>query len=283
MNANSVSNAIKLFARQHRTALDFLNARQTQLLEIGAIVGVVQHYRAYGYNTSIRNPGGTQEFRVKLSTRGHPADYSHVVCERGTTVCELHSNLSVLGGRDSGIFCVDVAIVNSGVVPTKKGKKASEPLQNNDLISFAEAKKLVIYPMLLAQFLGIVHEVTPKFLKRDKKYRLGNDHLHPALIALGSLTPNARDILRSFKRRKYKITIAELFDIRLSAAARGRNLSPFVGTISEILQHSAEAQVSPDDGNLAITDDVDELSGIVTTAPTGPLLKREISDAEIPF
>ena len=64
-------------------------------LSIGAMVGVVQHYRACGYNTSIQNPAGAYEFRVKLSTRGHPADYSHVVCERGTTVCELHSNLSV--------------------------------------------------------------------------------------------------------------------------------------------------------------------------------------------
>jgi hypothetical protein len=283
MNADSVSNAIRLFARQHRTALDFLNVRQTQLLEIGAMVGVVQRYRAHGYNPSIQNPAGAQEFRVKLSTRGHPADYSHVVCERGTIVCELHSNLSVLGGRDSGIFCVDEAIVNSGVVPTTKSKKPSQPLQNNDLISFAEAKKLVIYPMLLAQFLGIVHEVTPKFLRRDKKYRLGNDHLHPALIALGSLTPNARDILRSFKRRKYKITIAEFFDIRLSAAARGRDLSPFVGTISELLQSSSAAQALSENGNCAITDDVDELSGIVATTVTAPLLKREISDDEIPF
>ena len=247
------------------------------------MVGVVQHYRAFGYDTSIWNPAGTHEFRVKLSTRGHPADYSHVVCERGATVCELHSNLSVLGGHDSGIFCVDVAIVNPGVVPTKKGKKGAQPLQNDDLISFAEAKKLVIYPMLLAQFLGIVHEVTPRFLKRDKKYQLANDHLHPALIALGSLTPNAREILRSFKRRKYKITIAELFDIRLSAAARGGNLSPFTGTISELLQNSANAQASRADDDLAITDDVDEPSGIVATAAAGPIRNEEISDIEIPF
>lgn len=283
MNANSISNAIRLFAKEHRTALDFLNGRQTQLLEIGAMVGVVQHYRAHGYSTSIQNPTGAQEFRVKLSTRGHPADYSHVVCQRGTTTCELHSNLSVLGGRDSGIFCVDVAIVEAGAVPTKKGKKASEPLQNSDLISFAEAKKLVIYPMLLAQFIGIVHEVTPKFLKRHKKYRLENDHLHPALIALGSLTPNARDILRSFKRRKYKITIAEQFDMRLSAAAKGRSLSPFVGTISELFQNSAAVQASPDGDNFAVPDDFDELSEIVATAATGPTLDGEISDAEIPF
>lgn len=261
MNANSVSAAIQQFAKQHRTTLDFLNGRQTQLLEIGAMVGVVQHYRANGYTTTIRNPIGAGEFRVKLSTRGHPADYSHVVCERGTSVCELHSNLSVLGGRDGGIFCVDVAIVNSGVVPTTKGRTPSRPVPNGALISFAEAKKLVVYPMLLAQFVGIVHEVTPNFLKKNKKYQLGNDHLYPALIALGNLTPNALEIVKSFRRRKYKIIIAESFDIRLSAIARGQNKSPFI-SIAELLATSDDTQ-SPADYSTYLSEG-DELSDLNT-------------------
>jgi len=176
-----------------------------------------------------------------------------------------------------------VAIVNAGVVPHKKGKKAAPPTPNSDLISFVEAKKLVIYPMLLAQFVGIVHEVAPKFLKRDRKYELGDGHLHPSLVALGRLGTNTQDILKSFKRRKYKISIAEHFDIRLSAAARGGNLSPFAGTISELLQRSAEAKSLRDDSGLAIDDDTDELSGIVTTTAMEAALNREISDDEIPF
>lgn len=247
------------------------------------MVGVVQHYRALGYNTSIQNPTGTQEFRVKLSTRGHPADYSHVVCERGAAVFELHSNLSVFGGRDAGIYCVDVAIVNSGVVPTKKSKKGSDTLKNSELISFAEAKKLVIYPMLLAQFVGIVHEIKPKFLRRNKKYCLGDDHLLPALIALGNLTPNAKDILRSFNRRKYKIVVAENFDIRLSAAARTSDLSPFVGTISELLQSASSTQAPSAEGAATSDDDVEDVSEIMAPAAGGPTLGRELSDDEIPF
>jgi hypothetical protein len=195
----------------------------------------------------------------------------------------LHSNLSVFGGRDAGVYCVDVAIVNTGVVPNKRGKKAAPPTQNSDLISFVEAKKLVIYPMLLAQFLGIVHEVAPKFLKRDKKYELGNGHLHPSLVALGGLGRNTQDILKSFKRRKYKISIAEHFDVRLSAAARGGNLSPFAGKISELLQRSGEARSLRDNRSLPINDDTDELSEIVTTAAMQTALNKEISDDEIPF
>jgi hypothetical protein len=247
------------------------------------MVGVVQHYRAYGYKTSIQNPTGTREFRVKLSTRGHPADYSHVVCERGASVFELHSNLSVLGGRDSGIYCVDVAVVNPGVVPTKKSKKGSDTLKNSDLISFAEAKKLVIYPMLLAQFVGIVHEIKPKFLRRNKKYCLGDDHLHPALIALGNLTPNAKDILRSFDRRKYKIVVAENFDIRLSAAARGIDLSPFVGTISELLQSATSTQVSAAGGTVTSVDDFKDAPEGIASVADGPTIGHELSEDEIPF
>lgn len=268
MNADSLSAAISQFAKQHRTTLDFLNGRQTQLLEIGAMVGVVQHYSANGYTTTIRNPVGAAEFRVKLSTKGHPADYSHVVCERGTAVCELHTNLSVLGGRDGGIYCVDVAIVNSGVVPTMKGKTSPRPVPNSALISFAEAKKLVVYPMLLAQFVGIVHEVTPRFLKRPEKYRLSDDHLHPALIALGNLTANAAEIVKSFRRRKYKITIAESFDIRLSAIVHRQRKSPFI-PIAEIF--AAPVDVDDDQAlldyspHLAVIND--ELSNLIAPTP----------------
>lgn len=247
------------------------------------MVGVVQHYRAYGYETSIQNPTGTQEFRVKLSTRGHPADYSHVICERGNSVFELHSNLGVFGGRDSGIYCVDVAIVKPGVVPEKKSKKGSEILKNNELISFAEAKKLVIYPMLLAQFVGIVHEIQPKFLRRNKKYCLADDHLHPALIALGNLTPNATDILRSFNRRKYKIVVAENFDIRLSAAARASGRSPFVGSIAELLQSASSTQSPTADRTATGDENSEDISQITKPVAVEPRLYRELSDDEIPF
>jgi hypothetical protein len=89
MDAEKISSALAAFATQHKTILTFVANRQTQLLEIGATVGVVQHYKANGYDTSILNPKGLTEFRVKLGTRGHPADYSRVSCERGSVTCEF--------------------------------------------------------------------------------------------------------------------------------------------------------------------------------------------------
>lgn len=244
MDAVSVSNAIKTFARQHRVTLDDIGNRQTQLLEIGANVAVVQHYRAHGYTTTIHNPNGSSEFKVKLSTRGHPADYSRVHCQRGNISCEIHSNLSVESGRrDHGTYCVDVAVVQEGFVPQRKTKTSPPPLLNSQLISFAEAKKLVIYPMLLAHFIGIVHEVTPQYMKAFRRISVPDDHLPPTLITLGALTANGKVIKESFERRKYKVCIAESFDFRLSYARRALTMSPFVALdkLSEAVRTVEEA------------------------------------------
>jgi hypothetical protein len=228
MDAAKISAAIARFAKDHRTTLTDIGNRQTQLLEIGSAVAVVQHYRANGYNTTIQNPAGSSEFKVKLSTRGHPANYSRVLCERGNLAFEIHTNLSVESGRrDHGIYCVDVAVVKAGVVPSKKTKAQAAVLNNNDLITFAEAKKLVIYPMLLAHFIGIVHEVAPQYMTDYKRTEVPNGHLPPTLITLGNFTKNARVIQESFERRKYKICIAEQFDYRLSCTRRALSQSPF--------------------------------------------------------
>lgn len=258
MDAAKISAAIAAFIGQHRTALTDLGNRQTQLLEIGANVAVVQHYRAKGYVTTIQNPPGVSEFKVKLGTRGHPADYSRVLCRRGSVSCEIHSNLSVEGGRkDHGVYCVDVAVVKDGIVPTKKGKKKASALANKHLISFAEAKKLVVYPMLLAHFIGIVHEVTPHFMTKFKDSTVPDDHLLPSLITLGHLTENAKTIQRSFERRKYKVCIAESFDLRLHYARKTGSHSPFMPLAD--LRAGAQA--------LNKEDDLDEEAATGTALP----------------
>ena len=50
------------------------------------------------------------------------------------------------------------------MVPRKKQQPKWERLDNGDLITFAEVKKLIVYPMLLAHFVGIIHEIMPNNL-----------------------------------------------------------------------------------------------------------------------
>jgi hypothetical protein len=228
MNVEAVRAAISKFLRRHRATLSEVAHRQSQLLELGATVGVVQHYKAAGYGTIVLNPNKDGSFRVKLGTRGHPCDYSRVICTKGNESCEIHSNVSARGAHDDGIYCVDVAVVKPGAIPSRKPKGSWRAISNEDLITFVEVKRLVVYPMLLAQFLGIVHEIRPEFLFQPLREGFGGDgNLAPALVALGHLSGNSTTILDGFRTRGFTLLVADRFDARLSRCRNDLTRSPF--------------------------------------------------------
>lgn len=122
--------------------------------------------------------------------------------------------------HDDGIYCVDVGVVNYKSVPNDKPMGRWVCLGNADLITFAEVKKLVVCPMLLAQFLGIVHEIRPEFLKSGGKANGSN--LPPVLIALSHFSGNAAAIVKAYPARGINVTIAENYDVRLAEVRGGR-------------------------------------------------------------
>lgn len=222
MNANAVAAALKDFAKAHKTAFSEIAARESQLLELGAVVAVHGHYRSNDFNAVVQGaPGGT--FIVKTSTRGHPARYSKIVVEKNGDVAEIHTNLLVRGAHDEGVYCVDVGIVRPGAVPEKANRKQKWVcIENEALVTFAEVKRLVVYPMLLAQFIGIVHEIKPGFLRSPSPAGFDrNRHLPPALMALGHFSGNSAAIVRAYKERSILLCIAENFDVRIAACQNG--------------------------------------------------------------
>ena len=227
MKVSEVKQAIGRFIRDHQTAFVWLGSRQTQLLELGATVGVIQHYKSAGFTTKVVNPVGAKGFTVKLGTRGHPCDYSRVVCSKDNRTFEIHSNVSVRGARNPGVYCVDVGVVKEGAIPLKRSRATWTCIRNEDLVTFAEAKKLVVYPMLLAQFIGIVHELLPAFLGKRRRLYGPQGHIPPCLIALGTLSGNSQSIIDHFGARRFQLLVAEGFDFRLSAVKRNFRRSPF--------------------------------------------------------
>ena len=90
-------------------------------------------------------------------------------------------------------------------------------------------KKLVVYPMLLAQFIGIVHEIKPCFIYgRLPRGFFKYEHLFPVLASLGNFSGNSSKIVDAYKSRNIHITIAENFDVRLANVRGGHQKSPFV-------------------------------------------------------
>ena len=225
MDLAEVSAAIRRIIRAHRAAFQMVRNDQSKLLELAAITGYAEHYRAHDYDVTIANPPGQKSFIIKTSTRGHPWNFSRFVAVRGEEVVELHMNLMVRSAHDKGIYCVDVGVVKAGCIPSSRPAQPWECLSNESLITFAEVKKLVVYPMLLAQFVGIVHEILPKYLAVARRRR--TSHPPPTLIALGTFSGNSTSIVGSYRSRKINLQIAENYDIRLARLRNSPLTSPF--------------------------------------------------------
>ena len=87
--------------------------------------------------------------------------------------------------------------------------------------------KRVGYPMLLAQFIGIVHEIKPRFLQAPAPAGFDrHQHLPPTLMALGHFSGNAAAIARAYAHRSILLCIAENFDVRIAAHRKGTCSSP---------------------------------------------------------
>lgn len=226
MDVGEIKKSIKRVIKKHRVAFQVIGASQTKLLELGAISGIAEHYASRDYLPVVVNPKGRNAFVVKTSTRGFPWNFSRIeIHKKRRMLCELHMNVMVGGAHGVGTYCVDVGIVKPRAMPTARPKDEWKNLDNSQLITFAEVKKLVVYPMLLAQFLGIVHEVKPSFLKGRSGVKAA--HPSPMLIALGHYSANSQDIVGSYTDRGISVTIAANYDGRLARVRSGKIESPF--------------------------------------------------------
>lgn len=232
MIIDEVENAVRRVLKRHPEALKAVASSQSKLLELAAVTGVAEHFKHLGFEIKVAGKTPSGAFLVKTSTRGYPWNFSRFEIASDGEKMEIHMNLMVRGAHDEGVYCVDVGVVSAGVIPTKKSKEKWVCAPNKSLISFAEAKKLVIYPMLLAQFIGIVHELMPSFLKKSKKRPAKNPHLPPALIVLGHYSGNSAKIVSAYKKRGINVMIAESYDYRLMRA-RKEKISPFYAPESE--------------------------------------------------
>jgi hypothetical protein len=223
VDIEAIKRELQRFAVRHQAGLDEVSRRQAQFLEIGALAFVVEHYRKNNYAVEAHGLDASHLFHVKLGSQGNPANYSWFTCRRGGAEFDIYLNLPVLGGYDDGgVYVVDVGVVRHASLGRRR---QHEPLavKNDDLITFAEVKNFRIYPMLLAHFIGIVHELQPPCLGRRRPYGFTRDHhFAPALFTVGSITPNSRLILAGFSARRYRVNVVPGFDLaiaRLSANA----------------------------------------------------------------
>jgi hypothetical protein len=218
MELDGVSSALGAYFEAHHADLAYLPVIQSQLLELGALVLSAEHYRLNGYEIKPANLI-RDSFKVKRTSAGWPWNFSWFTASCGPRAVEIHSNLPVAGfyGKDGARYVVDIAVTEPEVLPAKPTKDPDWAAANCALVSFVEAKKLVIYPMLLAQFIGIVHELKPDHLAGALPVDfLDARHFNPTLVTTGRWARSCERIYRAFTERKYRVSVLPNLDIILA-------------------------------------------------------------------
>ena len=104
-------------------------------------------------------------------------------------------------------MCLDVAVINDTDLGLYLTNTA---LPNANLITFGEAKHMSGFAELVAGFIGLVHELQPRRLKRIRTRTwkaVVPDHLSPFLFVSGILYPTGQGIHQTIQNRLYDINI----------------------------------------------------------------------------
>lgn len=255
INFSYLQQKTKDFLKSHKSAIQNVTKSHNNIFEVACYVVIAQYYEHIGYQLQIKN-SVKRKFRFRYSTSGFPWRYSYLQASNkrdGKPAFEIWHNQKVSGGwlsseeeKDIPLFALDIAVIKPGALPANlnfeaKGSGERVWVKNEDLITFGEAKKLVGYPMLIAQFLGIVHEIKPSFI--DKK--LGSipreffedRHLPPALLTSENMLSGARKVIKSLRDRKIEILVVD------SLASRSSDV--IIDELSNYSQHHADKCSEP--------------------------------------
>ena len=201
---------------------NFFNANKAKLSSFGNFVNqtfeafafakVIEWYQDKGYVTTIVNPkvNGVETFRLKFSTRGTPNKFSYAVMTLNNEAIQIRHQLRVSTASNSdklkysANICCDVVVMQNEDL---KFFNSEAPIPSDWLISFGEMKHMSAFAELVASFLGLVHELAPKRLRKIRKTGMSPSHISPFLYVSGYMNPTAKGLFETIKRRKYDVDI----------------------------------------------------------------------------
>jgi hypothetical protein len=208
----------RFFQTNGAAASDFGN-RVCQTFEALTFAQVIKRYKDNGWDIKVINPNGGNKssFRLKFSTRGDTKNFTHVRCERGSPPSEAvqirhqirvatHYNVRKKTKSPRANIVCDVAVLKDEFYD---GIIGSMHVENDNLITFVEAKHMNAYAELIAAFIGLVHELQPWRIGHDVKKRRAKTAAHPKpfLNLSGYCAGTAEGIIATMKRRKMDIAV----------------------------------------------------------------------------
>jgi hypothetical protein len=202
------------FFTLNKASLSTFGNTVNQTFEVFVFAAVISWYRQRGWKVNFVHPNGKKNheaLRLKFSTRGRPAGYTHASCRKGRRKVQVRHQLRVAtrayieSQQTRANICLYVAVIKEIDL---SGYSTNHAVPAKSLITFGEAKHMSAFAELLASFIGVVHEMQPKRLrKRVGSHKRRAEHLSPFLYVSGYLYPSAQGILETIDRRKYDINV----------------------------------------------------------------------------
>jgi hypothetical protein len=235
MSRSELSKALEKVIKEYNETFGLLSTKDGALLELSAMMLAVQHYEKSNYKVKPiisdqvkkKTKKGTRiAFTPKWGTRGIPKNHSWWEIQRDNVKYEIHMNAPVWDGITgrTGVYVLDVAVIkNEAITIDDNSYNGITGFDNNDVITFMEAKSFPIYPMLVAHFLGIVHEVKPWAMNGKTPNRfLKDSHFDPTLVSRGFPKANVCNILKSLSKRKIKVRVIHNFEAYVQRGNLGK-------------------------------------------------------------
>lgn len=209
---------IQKFLNTHRTTFAQEIDRTSAYFELAVFNDVVRFYENNGYEVTPKNlKTRKRQFVYALSPNAKPENvsYFHAVKKYKRKLdreFEIRHNLRIQSKHDQRVFVSpDYAVIEPESIRSEKvehyynGKADYCFVRAADIATFAETKHYNPGPELVLNFVGIVNEIIPELMTKEK-LTAPPKHFGPALFVSGVGNTHIRDIKDSLKER-YSINV----------------------------------------------------------------------------
>lgn len=185
-----------------------------QTFEAFVFASLVNWYSKNSWKVEFKHPSSNSNIvRLKYSTRGRPSLYTYALCTKQDEKVQVRHSLRVATRYHRPEFIhpanvvLDVAVISDIDL---SNHKTDEHVNNSNLITFGEAKHMAAFAELIANFIGLVHEISPDVVKPIRPY-IGplecREHPAPFLYVSGHLNPTAQGIVESIRDRGFDMDV----------------------------------------------------------------------------
>jgi len=210
IDQDEIKNKIANFFDEKNSDLNKFGQTVNQVFEVFVLMSVVTWYRERGWDIETVNGDKEKRVKLKFSTRGRPNGYTYFVCKKDGETCQVRHQIRVAtksyrkGEVPFANVCLDVAVIKD--MDLSKFK-SDDFVPNAKLITFGEAKHRRAFAELLVNFVGMVHELSPKRLRKLRPMEVPSNHLPPFLYVSGPLGSTSQGIKKTIEDRGFDIDI----------------------------------------------------------------------------